>query len=130
MATSIINPTLGWITVARADCEPREGRRAVLVPLNFSNAATLTLSLTQLEQLQVISQLSCLYIDNSGNPDTLTVTLSSGQMIAAKPFSQGFYGCITAQCSSIAFSCQLGNPASITVFLLNYKETNSQWLSQ
>lgn len=125
---TIINPANLPVTRLPGHGEPCEGRRALLVQLNFTNDGTLTLDLTNLQQQGVVSQIKAMYIDQAGAPNSLKVSFdNSQQTIVAKANTQGFYSVLSPNPTKITFGGAQGTPTLINVFLLNYDKVDAQW---
>lgn len=72
--------------------KPDSGTKLCCIKLDFSGGATQSLDITPIMQQGVFESLASIWIDNSQNFSTLTVTFPNSDFsIVAQPLSQGWY---------------------------------------
>lgn len=105
---------------------PPEGPRALPINLDFSTDASQLLDTSMLMQRAAITIIQCVFIDNSGNPNPLTIDVQDGgQRIVAAPNTQGYYTILVPNPAKLLFTSVLG--AGARVFCLNSPVSGSVW---
>jgi len=106
---------------------PDEGPKSVSVPLDFSQSTVYTLDIQNLIQRSFITMVQGVFLDNSANGSTLEISFgSSGQNIKIAPNRQGYRIVLCPNpANQIVFTSTGG--VSVTVILLNFPVTNSDW---
>jgi hypothetical protein len=74
---------------------PKQGNRAMPVDFDFTNVGTITGDFGEEQRAAVCENIQSVYIDNSGNASTFSLTVLAmgprGHVIQAQPFTQGWY---------------------------------------
>lgn len=105
---------------------PAEGPRAIPLALDFSSAGTYSLNLQNFEARNFISQIQSMYLDNSANTASLTVSFpGTNQQITIAPNRQGYFMVACPNPASITFSSAGG--VLVNVQLYNFPQTNNDW---
>lgn len=110
---------------------PLGQRAAGPITFNFATlgAGPLGTNLSAQMQQGLIDFAKSLYIDNSLNANTVTITFSGGFQVQVKPFTQGWYSIVCGR--PIQFSITSGaNTGSTTLWLANYEVSPFQWATQ
>jgi hypothetical protein len=101
------------------------GPRAVCVPLDFSAETAYTITLAGLINAGFIGGVQSVFVDNSANPDSLTITTQQGQALVVPAASQAYLPLITTTPPDISFTSTGG--ALVTVQLLNVPMPAAVW---
>jgi hypothetical protein len=106
---------------------PDEGPKSVGVPLDFSATDTYTLDLQNVIQRGFMSMVQGVYIDNSLNGSTLSISFGgTSQVIKIAPNRQGYRMVLCPNpANQIVFFTTGG--VALNVQLLNFPVTNSDW---
>jgi hypothetical protein len=106
-------------------CAPREGPKALSVPLDFAAAAQIDLDYSML-QPDRFEQLQGFYIDNSANASSVSITIpSTGQKMTMKAHRQGYRTCISQNPIRLQFNSAGG--VMVGVWLLNFPVASFEW---
>jgi len=101
---------------------PSQGAKALPLVLDFSGGATEIDSDTFFEQSQgLIEFIQSVFIDNSGNGDTFTLTtILAGVAVSiiAQPFTQGYYP-VMVDTGTARIAAKTVGGVKVTVALLN-----------
>jgi hypothetical protein len=131
MGTVVIQPSTLRVALPQNQLIPKEGPKALPALLDFTGTVgTYTVDLLSLEQLGIFSMLQTIFIDLSNSANNLTVTFpDSGQVIIAKPHTQGYYPVLCPIPMKLRFSSA---PAGslIPLFLINVPIAGVTWPSQ
>lgn len=123
---AISQTQLSYISVLGLTVPP-EGPRSVPLPLDFTKTNQYQLNLQNMVSRNFISMIQALWVDNSQNPATLTISLpQTGQNIIFEPGEQGYVNVLSPNPPIINF-LSTGNVAGVFVELLNYPVTNAVW---
>jgi hypothetical protein len=109
---------------------PREGPKAVSVPLNFVTNDQYTLDYGNEQYLGRLSMVQTIFVDASNVDVPVQVQVSgTNQVIIARGRTQGYYAVCAANPFRATFTCA-GGGAPVQIQLLNYPVTSAQWPSQ
>lgn len=109
-------------------CAPREGPKAVAVPLDFTAVASIDLDYSMLQEGN-FSQLQGFYVDNSASAVPLTINiLSTRQSITVKGHTQGYYTALSQ--NPIRLNFQSAGGVRLGVWMLNFPVAVAQWATQ
>jgi hypothetical protein len=132
MSAIIANNAL-IIAINQINQLPEEGAKSIplMSQLNFtSTVSSYVLDLTLFIELGNISFIQTIYIDNSLNANPFSVTMnSSGQVITAAPYSQGYYPVLAPNPAKFTFSTLPGS-GIIPVQLINTPIPGPVWSVQ
>lgn len=105
---------------------PAEGPKAIPLTLDFSVAASYTLNLQNVEARTYISQVQSVYLDNSDNTASLTVSMpGTNQKITITPNRQGYFNVSCPNPVVMVFTSQGG--VVVQVQLFNFPQINHDW---
>lgn len=105
---------------------PAEGPLAVPVQVDFSANPGYTIDLTDLFNKKYVSQLPMLFIDNSANTSSVTVTVQdTGQKIICPPQSQGNFAIY--QGVNMRYTAQSSGSVVVPMEFLNFPVAPSVW---
>lgn len=109
---------------------PKEGPKAVPYNMNFTTGAAFTADLRQTVSQGYISVIQSVWIDNSANSDTLSMTVQGTNFtINAPAYSQGFYPVTVGPQPVFQFS-SASTSAAVAVEFLNVPVPASVWTVQ
>ena len=105
---------------------PPEGPKSVLISLDFTVTSSYLIDFTQAYMSTSISLVQSVYVDNSQNPDPLSITVAgTQQQITAAPGSQGTYPVIAAIRPKI--TCQSSGGVLVNLIFLNVPLPAATW---
>jgi hypothetical protein len=124
------NPTIARIGLNGSPIPP-EGERAIgPLTYDFSAANSVDVNLrAQMENLSLISFAMSVYIDNSLNPNFVTLTAGEGQILAVQGYSQGWYPFVSQRPIRYRIQCAAGSGVT-TLFFTNFHVSSVQWLTR
>lgn len=106
---------------------PCEGPRAIRVPLDFTQAQAFDVDLSNLQARGFVSMIQSVFIDNSTNASTLTLTINgSGQSITVKANTQTYVQVLCPNPPKFTAS-STGNVNSVVIDFLNFPVNFAQW---
>jgi hypothetical protein len=107
---------------------PPGGPKCVPTFVDFSNAASVLLDGSQIVQQGKIEYLQGVFIDNSSNANTLSLTMSTtGQKIVAPAQSQGYYSIMVPDPPQITAETTQVNGLVIPMFFYNVPIQPAVW---
>jgi hypothetical protein len=105
---------------------PAEGPKAIPVQCNFATNSGYTIDLTDLFNRDYVTQIPCVFIDNSGNTSSVTVTVQdTGQNIVCPPNSQGYFAVF--QGINTRFTAQSAGAVNVPMEFLNFPIAPNVW---
>jgi hypothetical protein len=105
---------------------PAEGPKCIPINLDFTASTTYALSLQNLQSRDYVSIIQTIFIDNSSNADTMTVTTGvANQAIIAPPYTQGYYPVLCPQPPAFVFATQGG--VVVPIQLINVPMPCAVW---
>lgn len=105
---------------------PCEGAKAVTAALNFTLNASYLVDLTSLFNNAQFSALQTLYIDNTGNAQSITATIAgSNQTITIPAGRGGYFPVIAVNPPKVVFAST--GAATVFVALLNFYLPGQIW---
>lgn len=101
------------------DC--RIGRQAIHVLIDFSLGTTYQLDLSQIQSQAKLDSVQTLYVDNSANTGTITITMEgvTQQSIILPPNSQGYFPVLQGNPPVLNFTVASGAPV-VNIQLMNF----------
>lgn len=109
----------------RYGCEPKEGRRAVQATIDLTEG-NFSLDLTQLYQRGQFQSAQTVYIDNSLNTGTVTLTLSvTKQSVTLRAGQQGYIPILEPVAPDLLFSSS--EPVKLLIQVLNFVINPAIW---
>src|SRR6185437_8815590 len=116
MAQGVLTPTSGQIQTFNARM-PAEGPKAIPLTFDFSQYPSYEVDFTLAQMQQRLSVVQSVWVDNSANPEPVSLNVSmSGQIIVCPAYSQGVFPCIAALRPKIIVSCS-GTSIIVCVFM-------------
>lgn len=122
----IVNTAQVTINHTANQCAPREGPKTLAVPLDFTGGiTTIELDYSML-QPNTFEQLQGMYIDNSGNGQSLTITILSTQQKIVTKANRQRYVTVLSQ-NPIRLKFQSTGGVEVKVHLLNFPVASAEW---
>jgi len=98
---------------------PKEGPKVVPVTLNFATAPAYIVDLSQLFNSQGLSIIQGIYLNNTGNSASVTITVpDTGQTVVYPPYSEGFMPLFLASSLKLNFASTGG--VVVQAMVLNF----------
>jgi hypothetical protein len=104
---------------------PSQGNRELYVNLNFTNVASITSDLFQEMEKGKIESIQSVFVDNSTNPNPLTIVFNQLYTLVVQPFKQGIFPVIAQ--GKVAYVATTPAGVQIPVFFSNTDKTFAQW---
>lgn len=99
---------------------------ALPVVLNFTGVSRIEFDLEREQTLQSIDFVQTIYVDNSDNANTLTLTFPGGQRIVIPATAQGYYP-VAATIGKFVLVAETLPGVQIPIFMLNVPVPSFQW---
>lgn len=116
--TSAIVTTVGFV--------PCEGPKTLPVLINFALGSTYNLDLSQIIQTGFVSCIQCLYIDNSQNGASISVSCNqSNQNVSIPAYCQGYIPLLAPVPTLLTVTSTL--TATVMLQLLNFYQPPAVW---
>lgn len=107
---------------------PAGGPKCVPANVDFSNAASVTLDGQQIVNQGKIEYLQGVYVDNSSNTATLSLTMSTtGQVIKVAPKTQGYFAIMVPDPPQIVAATVQAANLVIPMFFYNVPIQPAVW---
>lgn len=108
---------------------PKQGQRSLPITYNFTNQAAFNDDLSPEIQMGEIEFVQAVYVDNSGNPNPLTIIFLSGpqQPLTVPAFGQGIYPVIAIGLVKYTITTVQGAVNVKLIWLNNYQGSYTQW---
>lgn len=105
---------------------PCEGPRTVPLTLDFSLADTYYVTTQQMTNLQRLSMIQAVYLDNAGQATPLIcISPTTGQRVIMAPGKQGYRNMLCPNPGQLNFVSESG--AILKVQILNFPVIDSEW---
>lgn len=106
---------------------PKSGNRELPIRLDFTLTGTIFDDLTPEMQASQIETIQSVYIDNSANTATLTLTILGPipQVIQAQPFTQGYYPVISS--GTLRYRAVANAGQTINIIFSNTEKKYTVW---
>jgi hypothetical protein len=123
-----LNPSNLQTLILENQTKPAEGPKALVQRLDFSSITGYQLDLLNVEETGQISMIQTIFVDNSTQSTTLTITFAgSNQTIHAEPNTQGYYPVLCPNPANITFSNSGTSAVPVPVFLINVPIAGVVW---
>jgi len=113
---------------------PKEGPKAIPLSLDFSVTSSYYLDYQNMQARAFMSEVQCLFIDNSNNNAQLTVLINGTfQLLKVDAFTQGYYPVLVPSPIRLTFStpqnAALGGATGtpVSIFLMNIPMAGAVW---
>lgn len=104
---------------------PAQGNRELYVLLNFTSVAQITGDLFQEMEKGKIESIQSIFVDNSSNGNSLTLTFNQLHNLVILPYRQGIYPVIAQ--GKLAYVALTIQGPSIPVFFSNTEKAFAEW---
>ncbi len=105
---------------------PPEGPKAAPLTLDFSQTSSYQLNFQSIIDQNYVSVIQAMYIDNSLNPQPLSITMQgSNQTITIAPGRQAYLNVLAPYPVQVSFSTT--GVILVRISLLNFPVTNHDW---
>jgi hypothetical protein len=107
---------------------PQQGPKALPVALNFTVNSRIEFDFVLAEESNTISFVQSVFVDNSDNPNPLTINVAqTGQRIVIPGYAQGFWPVIACEKPQFVVTTMPGVTAIGTLIFMNVPMPLTQW---
>jgi hypothetical protein len=92
-----------------AGSHPKQGNRELPVTYNFTNGATIADDLSPEMQAGEIDMVQSVWVDNSQNPNDLTIIFNDIQTLLVRQYRQGIYPVMSQGSLQVVLTTVVGN---------------------
>jgi hypothetical protein len=108
---------------------PLEGPKTVPLVLDFTQQASYTVDLQNLQGRNFLSSVQAVYVDNSNNAAGLTLTFDGTQQaVICKGRTQGYYTVLAT--NPVRFTAASAGAVIVRLYLLNVPVAGAVWATQ
>lgn len=105
---------------------PASGAKTLPINLNFANATQYNLNLQSLMSRNYIDMVQAIFVDNSLNPSSMTITSNlTSQGVVIPAYAQAYLTLLVPNPASLSFNSTGG--VNVPIELLNFPVSNAVW---